>query len=108
VIEQLKQYVWRHDGQIWARRAILKGSIPDDFTRNYSMSGMVSEIKMNAARQCAMYIFEHSPQYDLLKDYVDENTQANVFYDAATMDLKFTISMIIPDDVYAHYLFMKG
>ncbi len=108
MIEKLKEYTWKHDGRIWTRRAILKGSIPDDFTRNYSMSGMVSEMKMNAARECAMYIFEHSPSYDMLKDYVDENTQANVFYDATTMELKFTIVMLLPEDVYAQYLFMKG
>ena len=105
---QLKDYVWKHDGRIWTRRIILEGSIPDDFTRNYSMSGMVSEMKMHAARQCAMYIFEHSPHYDILQNYVNENTQAHVFYEAATMELKFKIIMLLPEDVYAQYLFMKG
>jgi hypothetical protein len=106
-MSQLTNYIRKHDGRIWTRRVILEGSIPEDFTRNYS-SPPVSEMKMNAARQCAMYIFEHSLHYDMLKDYIDENTYANVFYDAVTMQHKFAITMLLPEDVYAQYLFMKG
>ncbi len=108
-MEQLNNYRWHKDGRLWAKRVIFRGSIPDDFIQSKSLYGIAFDMKLKIAQEYAMNWFINEFEYfHLVKDYVDEHTTAQVFYEAATMEMKFTVSMVIPDEVYAQYLFMKG
>jgi hypothetical protein len=99
--------MYYENNTLYQRRRLYTGSVPEEFSRNYSTGFETGSLKEYAAKTHAYSAFYVSEVYNILKDDI-RNMDIEVYFDAATYQMKFIIVADIAEDAYARYLFMKG
>lgn len=94
---------------LYHTRRLYSGSVPEELTRNYPRGLMfkAESQKDYAAKTTAFAQFYVSEVYNILKDDI-RNMDVQIWFDAASFQMKFSIIGDVTEEAYARYLFMKG